>query len=62
MTTHSRPDISQRFRAVVARGIERADREDVAALRASPLKRISLRNPRKATRTQAEQVSQRHGL
>ena len=45
MTSHRRPDITARFRAIVARAIERADREEdshLAALRATPLKRISL--------------------
>ena len=45
VTSHRRPDITARFRAIVARAIERADREEaerLAAIRAIPLKRISL--------------------
>ena len=46
-----RPDITARFRRVVARAIERADREEaerLAAIRAIPMKRVALRNPKTA--------------
>jgi hypothetical protein len=52
MASMMRPDIAPRFPEIVGRTSAKIDRQEaaqLAALRATPLKRISLKNSRKAT-------------